>query len=78
MKSIGSDARRYRDRRPSTWIGRLALSSRMAMLIGFSEDPGPATLCWRPAGDRTARWRPLPSEPGRKVMYRIAIPIEPW
>jgi hypothetical protein len=76
---IGRKQRKEVSRSQGQHLDRsLALSSRMAMLIGFSEDPGPATLCWRPAGDTSARWRPVLSEPGRKVMYRFAIPIRPW
>ncbi|GMV96046.1 MAG: hypothetical protein AMXMBFR83_04150 [Phycisphaerae bacterium] len=53
----------------------LKLNNRTALLVGFSEDPGPAWLCWRTPGEARGRWRAIPSENDRRVVYRITIPI---
>jgi hypothetical protein len=56
----------------------MAMTREMALLIGFSEDAGPASLCWRRPEEIHGKWRALASEEaGRKVMYRVSIPVEP-
>ncbi len=42
-----------------------------ALLLGFSDDPGPARLCWR-RGE--GKWRPVTPDQAH-VMYRIEIPV---
>ncbi|GMU21754.1 MAG: hypothetical protein AMXMBFR13_18430 [Phycisphaerae bacterium] len=53
------------------------LTRQTALFIGFSSDPGPAALCWRDPDNRQGRWRPIESEDGRVVVYRVAIPVGP-
>ena len=52
-----------------------ALTRGRAMLVGFSDRPGPARLHLRPADRPTGSWRPLTPERAA-TMYRILIPIE--
>jgi len=50
------------------------LSRSRALLVGFSDRPGPARLCYRPSDRPSASWRLL--EPDRAgTVYRIAIPV---
>ncbi len=52
------------------------LTRQMALLVGFSDDAGPAPLCVRPGGDDDGRFRLLkPTE--ARTMYRIWIPMGP-
>ncbi len=51
------------------------LSPDEALLVGFSEDPGPARLCYRKARDGEGRWAAIaPSQ--ADVLYRVAIPVK--
>lgn len=54
----------------------LAINRRTAMLVGFSDSPGPAWLCWRTPGEIDDKWRPIPSDDDRRVVYRVTIPVE--
>lgn len=51
-----------------------ALTRTRALLVGFSDRPGPARLCLRPTDRPTAAWRPLTPNQAT-TMYRIALPI---
>lgn len=56
----------------------MTMTRETALLIGFSDDAGPAVLCWRTPGSHPGRWRSLTSEEaGRRVVYRVNIPVEP-
>ncbi len=59
-------------------VRELDLSNRIgryqALLVGFSDEPGPARLCWRPGGNSDAAWRPIHPSKAR-VMYRTLIPV---
>ena len=66
-----------------TYLRKLDVSELLTrdvmLLVGFSDAPGPARLCYRPAGtDRRFR----PTRPSRCLtMYRVLIPIKtprPW
>lgn len=50
------------------------LTKDVMLLVGFSDAPGPARLCYRPAGTQR-KFRPI--RPGTSLtMYRVLIPIK--
>ena len=52
----------------------LAMTRDHALFVGFSEQPGPARLCYRKSQTGSRKWRDI--EPDESlVMYRISMPI---
>ncbi len=49
------------------------LTRDTALFVGFSNDPGPARLCWRRAASN-GKWKPIEPDQSR-TMYRFTIPI---
>ena len=51
------------------------LTQDTALFVGFSREPGPSRLCYRPAGQDNRRFKAIqPSQ--ADAVYRVAVPIE--
>jgi hypothetical protein len=52
-----------------------AIQPAEAILVGFSNAPGPARLCYRKADRPNASWTPITPNKA-SVMYRILVPVK--